>query len=85
MNNQRNNDLDTKSVSELSTENKPYKTIKMYKIEKELTSSARSHCKVGKITSLKNETVASSIIPIDFKTEAFKKSNVAFTAKGKNL
>lgn len=57
----------------------------MHKIEKELASSSRSHCKVGKIISQKSGTGVSTIIPIDFKTEAFRKSNVAFIEKGKNL
>lgn len=57
----------------------------MHKIEKELTSSSRSHCKVGKITSRKSGTGYSRITPIDFKTEAFKKSSIAYTAKVKNL
>lgn len=57
----------------------------MHKIEKELASSSRSHCKVGKITSQKSGAGVSTIIPIDFKTEAFRKSNVAFIEKGKNL
>jgi hypothetical protein len=57
----------------------------MYKIEQKLAYSTRSHCKVGKITSQKSETGDLRIIPIDFKTEAFKKSNIAFIAKGKNL
>jgi hypothetical protein len=57
----------------------------MYKIEKELAYSSRSHCKVGKITSQKSETGDLRIITNDFKTEAFRKSNIAFTAKGKNL
>ncbi|WP_185966034.1 hypothetical protein [Flavobacterium sp. ZT3R18] len=57
----------------------------MYKIEQELAYNSRSYCKVGKIISPKNETGDSRIIPIDFTSEAFKKSNIAITAKVRNL
>jgi hypothetical protein len=57
----------------------------MYTVEKESQSSSRSHCKVGKITSKKTGIGALSAIQIDFKTEAFKRSNAAFIGKIRNL
>ncbi|WP_264564276.1 hypothetical protein [Flavobacterium sp. N3904] len=57
----------------------------MYKVAKELVSSSKSHCKVGKIISLKKGAGDSCAIQIDFKTEAFKKSNVLFTEKVRSL
>jgi hypothetical protein len=57
----------------------------MYTTEKGLLSSSESHCKVGRITTPKNGIGDSCSIKIDFKTEAFKKSNVAFTKKVRNL
>jgi hypothetical protein len=57
----------------------------MYKVEKELVFSSKSHCKVGKVTSRKNTTVDNDSIQFDFKTEAFKKSNVLFIEKIRNL
>lgn len=57
----------------------------MYKAEKELVFSSKSHCKVGKITSRKSAAVDSGSIQFDFKTEAFKKSNILFTERVRNL
>ncbi|HEU4789370.1 MAG TPA: hypothetical protein VFS71_06775 [Flavobacterium sp.] len=57
----------------------------MYKVEKEFLFIPKSNCKVGKITSSKNGADDSRIIQIDFKTEAFKKSNMAFTEKRRAL
>jgi hypothetical protein len=57
----------------------------MYKVEKEFQFVPKSNCKVGKITSSKNGVDDSRIIQIDFKTEAFKKSNIAFTEKRRAL
>lgn len=57
----------------------------MYKVEKEFRSIHKSNCKIGKITSSKNVADDSQIIQIDFKTEAFKKSNIAFTEKRRSL
>ncbi|HKO76555.1 MAG TPA: hypothetical protein VJU52_05025 [Flavobacterium sp.] len=57
----------------------------MYKVEKEFLFIPKSNCKVGKITSSKNGVDNSRIIQIDFKTEAFKKSNIAFTEKRRAL
>jgi hypothetical protein len=51
----------------------------MFKVEKELVSSSKSHCKVGKINTQKNGVGDSCAVQIDFKTEAFKKSNILFT------
>lgn len=57
----------------------------MFKAKKELGSSSKSHCKVGKITSLKKGSGDSCAIQIDFKTEDFKKSNILFTERVRNL
>ena len=57
----------------------------MYKVEKEFQFSHKSNCKIGKITSSKNVADDSHIIQIDFKTAAFKKSNLAFTEKRRSL
>lgn len=57
----------------------------MYKVKKESQFSLKSNCKIGKITSSKNVTNDSHIIQIDFKTEAFKKSNLVFTEKRRSL
>ncbi|PVX47856.1 hypothetical protein C8C85_3819 [Flavobacterium sp. 103] len=57
----------------------------MYKVEKELGFSSKSHCKVGKVTSRKNAAVDTGSIQFDFKTEAFKKSNVLFIEKIRTL
>jgi hypothetical protein len=53
----------------------------MYKVENDFLFIPKSNCKVGKITSPKNNTDGPRIIQIDFKTEAFKKSIAAFTSK----
>src|SRR6478735_3813558 len=52
------------------------KTIKMYKVKEESVSSIKSHCRVGKITSRKNVADDFGAIQFDFRTEAFKKSNM---------
>lgn len=57
----------------------------MKKVEKKLISSSKSNCKVGKITVPKNGAGDSCALQIDFKTADFKKSNIAFTDKAKNL
>jgi hypothetical protein len=57
----------------------------MYKVKEESVSSSKNHCKVGKITSRKNAAGDSCSIQFDFKTLAFKKSNVLFTEKIRNL
>ncbi|QKJ63646.1 hypothetical protein [Flavobacterium sp. M31R6] len=57
----------------------------MYKVEKELGFSSKSHCKVGKVTSRKNAAVDTGSIQFDFKTEAFKKSNILFIEKIRTL
>ena len=57
----------------------------MYKVEKESISSSKSHCKVGKINTQKNGVGDSCAVQIDFKTEAFKKSNALFTKRVRTL
>jgi hypothetical protein len=57
----------------------------MFKAEKELISSSKSHCKVGKITPKKNGVGDSCAVQIDFKTEDFKKSNIQFTKRARTL
>jgi hypothetical protein len=57
----------------------------MYITEKESISSSKSHCKVGKTITPKKGAGDSCALQIDFKTEAFKKSNIAFTKRVRNL
>jgi len=57
----------------------------MYKVEKESIFSSKSHCKVGKVIIPKNGVGDSCAVQIDFKTEAFKKSNVLFTKRVRTL
>jgi hypothetical protein len=57
----------------------------MYTVEKELVSSSKSHCKVGKIISPKKGAGDSCAIQFDFKTVAFKRSNALFTERVRTL
>ena len=57
----------------------------MYKVKDESVSSSKSHCKVGKITSIKNAAGDLGSIQIDFKTETFRKSNIRFIEKIRSL
>lgn len=57
----------------------------MYKVETETPSFSKSNCKVGKITPSKRITDNQQLIQSDFKTEAFKKANIAFVEKRRTL
>ena len=57
----------------------------MYNVKEEFVSSSKSHCKVGKVTSRKDNPSDCGTIRFDFKTEAFKESTTRFTEKIKTL
>ena len=48
-------------------------------------SNNTSYCKVGRITSSKKSKNDSQVIQIDVKTNAFKRSDILFPEKIKNI